>query len=157
LITHGRAAGSPTPLLEAVLRTNAEQPGQVLRLLNRHWADLAGVRVAVLGLSFKPETSDVRESPAFPIMRELVQRGALVKAYDPIANEEAAKGFGNDAVQYCNSVDSALADIDAVIVVTPWRQFRDLPARLAGRDVVLVDGRRAYEPKSVGKYEGIGL
>jgi UDP-glucose 6-dehydrogenase len=144
------------PLLEAVLRTNATQPGQVLRLLHRHWSDLTGVRVAVLGLSFKPETSDVRESPAFPIMRELVKQRAVVKAYDPVANEEAVKAFGRDSVQYCDSLDAVLTDIDAAVVVTPWRQFRDLPTRLAGRNVLLVDGRRAYAPTSVVKYEGIG-
>ena len=157
LIAHGNAAGSPMPLLDAVIRTNAAQPEQVIRLLDRHWPDLAGVRVAVLGLSFKPGTSDVRESPAFPIMRELLRRRALVKAYDPVANEEAAKAFGSNSIKYCGSLDEALADIDAVIVVTPWPQFQDLPHRLAEqRDVLLVDGRRSFDPSSVAKYEGIG-
>jgi len=155
LIAQGNSTGSPMPLLEAVMQTNSAQPAQLVSLLARHWRDLAGIRTAVLGLSFKPGTSDVRESPAFPIIRELLERGALVKAYDPVANDEAAAKFG-EHIEYCGSLADALQNIDAAIVVTPWPEFRELPRHLAGRDVVLVDGRRAFDPASVAKYEGIG-
>lgn len=157
LIVHGQKAGSPMRLLESVIRTNEEQPKRTVDFLRKHWANLKGVRVVVLGLAFKPETSDVRESPAFPIMRELLDAGAVVKAFDPIAREEAQKAFPEPKVNYCDSLDAAVADIDAVIVVTPWKEFRNLPALLMGRQVVFVDGRRAFDKQSVAKYEGIGL
>ena len=159
LIAHGQTAGRAMPLLEAVIRINEEQPRRVVALLEKHWTDLKGVNVALLGLSFKPGTNDVRESPAFPIMRELLRRGAVLKAYDPVAMDEARKVFSEPGVIYCKSLDSALAEADAVVVVTPWNEFRDVPALLKGRDPqpVFVDGRRAFDKNSLARYEGIGL
>jgi UDPglucose 6-dehydrogenase/GDP-mannose 6-dehydrogenase len=159
LIVHGQKAGTSMRVLESVIRTNEEQPKRTVDLLKKHWPNLKGVRVAVLGLSFKPETSDVRESPAFPIMRELLDAGASVKAFDPVAKHEAQKAFPEAKVNYCDSLEAALKDIDAVIVVTPWKEFRDVPALLQKRQpqVVFVDGRRAFDKQSLAKYEGIGL
>ena len=76
-------------LLDAVIHINEEQPRQVIQLLLKHRASLQGVRVTVLGLSFKPGTNDTRESPAFPIIRELLSREASVAAFDPAASHEA--------------------------------------------------------------------
>ncbi len=159
LIAHGHKAATSMRMLESVIRINEEQPKRTVALLRKHWASLKGIRVAVLGLSFKPETSDVRESPAFPILRELLDAGAAVKAFDPVAKQEAQKAFPEPKVNYCDSLDAALTDIDAVIVVTPWKEFRDVPGLLSATQprVVFVDGRRAYDKQSVGKYEGIGL
>ena len=78
-------------LLESVIKVNEAQPRKVVALLEKHWSDLKGIRVAVLGLAFKPGTNDVRESPAFPILRELLKRGALPKAFDPVAMDEARR------------------------------------------------------------------
>ena len=75
LIAHGQVGGTAMPLLESVIRLNREQPRRTVELLKKHWPSLTGKRVAVLGLAFKPGTSDVRESPAFPIMRELLDAG----------------------------------------------------------------------------------
>lgn len=159
LIAHGHKAATSMRMLESVIRINEDQPKRTVALLRKHWASLKGVRVAVLGLSFKPETSDVRESPAFPIMRELLDSGAVVKAFDPVAKHEALKAFPDTKVNYCDTLDAALVDIDAVVVVTPWKEFRDVPAQLAAKQpkVVFVDGRRAYDKQAVANYEGIGL
>jgi UDPglucose 6-dehydrogenase/GDP-mannose 6-dehydrogenase len=159
LIAHGEAGGRAMPLLEAVIRVNEEQPKRVVALLEKHWTSFKGLNVAVLGLSFKPGTNDVRESPAFPIMRELLRLGAVLKAYDPVAMDEARKVFSEPGVSYSEDLDSALAEVDAVVVVTPWSEFRDVPALLKGRDPqpVLVDGRRAFDKNSLARYEGIGL
>ena len=159
LIVHGQKAGVSMRLLEAVIRTNEEQPGKVMSLLRKHWPDLKGVRVVVLGLSFKPETSDVRESPAFPLMRELLAQGAVVKAYDPVAMHEAKTAFPEGQVQYCDDLSSALTDLDVVVVVTPWKEFREVPAMLQHRQphIVFVDGRRAFDKECLANYEGIGL
>jgi UDPglucose 6-dehydrogenase len=115
--------------------------------------------VAVLGLAFKPGTNDVRESPAFPIVRELLNRGVVLKAFDPVAINDARRVIGDAGIAYCESLSAALLEIDAVIVVTPWPEFREIPVLLRGRDPtpVLVDVRRAFAPESVERYEGIGL
>jgi UDPglucose 6-dehydrogenase len=159
LIAKGRQVGRPMPLLQSVMDVNHEQPHRTIALLQKRWPSLDGIRVSVLGLAFKPGTSDVRESPAFPIIRELLNQGAVVGAYDPVATREALKILREPRLRYHESLDGALADIDAVVVVTPWKEFADLPTRLNGRSqsVVLVDGRRAFEKNSLPLYEGIGL
>ncbi len=144
LIAHGEGLGLEMPVLKAVIRTNQQQPARVVGLLQKHWRELRDVRVSVLGLSFKPGTSDGRESPAFPIIRALSDRGAALSAYDPEAVAEAR---------------AALDEAEAVVVVTPWDQFQDVPAILRRRapQPVLVDCRRAYDKNCVDRYEGIGL
>jgi UDPglucose 6-dehydrogenase len=159
LIAHGQKAGLPMSLLESVLKVNEEQPRKVVALLEKHWRDLTGTRVSVLGLAFKSGTNDVRESPAFPIMRELLKRGAVLKAFDPVAMDEARRVIQGPGITYCESLSDALLDIDALIVVTPWPEFRDVPALLQERHPVpvFIDARRAFERESVERYEGIGL
>ena len=159
LVAHGQKAGVPMNLLESVIKVNEEQPRKVVALLEKHWPNLMGIRVAILGLAFKPGTSDVRESPAFPIMRELLKRGAVLKAFDPAAMDEARRVIGDDGITYCDSASAALFDTDAIILVTPWPEFREVPPLLRGRHPVpvFVDVRRAFERGSVERYEGIGL
>ncbi|MGB2717009.1 MAG: UDP-glucose/GDP-mannose dehydrogenase family protein [Vicinamibacterales bacterium] len=159
LVAHGRSVGQSMRLLDAVLQINKEQPQRVIELLTKRWPRLSGVRVAVLGLAFKPETSDVRESPAFPIMRQLLERGAEVRAYDPVARYEAEKAFPDPGVRYCASLDTAIADVDAVVVVTPWEEFQEVPSRLngRGRDILFVDSRRTFPKDIMPGYVGIGL
>lgn len=155
LIAHGKKFGQPMPLLESIIDINHKQPQQIVALLRKHWPKLAGRTVAVLGLAFKPETNDVRESPAFPIIRALLDQGAVLRAYDPVAMPDARKAFRDSRVSYADSLKAAVADADAVVVVTPWKEFVELPALLDPR-VVLVDGRRAFDKNSVPRYEGIG-
>src|SRR5262249_55788487 len=136
-----------------------KQPRKVVALLEKHWSNLTGIRVTTLGLSFKPGTNDVRESPAFPILRELLKRGAVLKVFDPVAMDEARRVIRDDGITYCDSLSAALLDTDAVVLVTPWPEFREIPALLRGRHPapVFVDVRRAFERGSVERYEGIGL
>lgn len=158
LIAHGERAGVSMPLLRAVMDVNRRQPGKTVQLLRKHWPDLRGVRAAVLGLSFKPGTNDVRESPAFPIIRDLLTEGAVVRAFDPVAVPEARRALSGAQVEYSENLEAALENIQAVVVVTPWPEFHRLPALLAGREpsVVLIDSRRFFAKDSVAKYEGIG-
>ena len=159
LIAHGEAAGNPMPLLAVGDSDQSGAASRTVGLLRKHWPSLAGLKVAVLGLSFKPGTSDVRESPAFPIMRELLDEGAVVTAYDPVALHEARTLFPEPRVRYCETLEEAIDGVDAVIVVTPWKEFSGLPARLnrEQRRVVFVDGRRTFDKDSVPVYEGVGL
>jgi UDPglucose 6-dehydrogenase/GDP-mannose 6-dehydrogenase len=159
LIAYGSQAGSPMRVLDSVIEVNARQPAKVLDLLLAHFPELAGVRVTVLGLAFKPGTDDMRESPAIPIVRELVGRGARVRAFDPVAQHEARKLFGVAAVEFAETLGSALKDADAVLLLTRWPEFARLPELFAGmeREPLLVDGRRMLDKAGFRRYEGIGL
>jgi UDPglucose 6-dehydrogenase/GDP-mannose 6-dehydrogenase len=160
LIVHGENAGAPMPLLNAVISINSSQYRKVLDLLKKHIPSLRSKRIAVLGLSFRPDTSDMRESPAIPVINELLAEGAVVKAYDPVANSEAMRIFGADTkIQFCGSVEEAVRDVDGAILVTRWEEFQRIPELLRGmeRPPVFVDGRRMLEKTSFSIYEGIGL
>lgn len=157
LSAHGAAHASPMPLLDAVIRTNQAQPARMIALLEKHFSSLRNLRVALLGLAFKEDTDDMRESPAIPIARILVERGARVVAYDPIARD-AARAVLPAGIRYAETLDQALADVDAALLVTRWGEFNRLPELLAKRAdaPLLIDGRRMIDPDSVPKYEGIG-
>jgi UDPglucose 6-dehydrogenase len=159
LIAHGKQVGQPMPLLRAVVDVNEHQPERVVALVRRHFPSLVGVRVAVLGLSFRPGTSDMRESPAIPIVRRLLAEGASVSAYDPAARDEARRVFSDGRVRLCQDLDSAVCEADAAVLVTAWDEFRRLPGvlRATGRTPLLVDGRRMLEKTAYEGYEGIGL
>jgi UDPglucose 6-dehydrogenase len=157
LSAHGNAHASPMPLLDAVIQTNEAQPARMIALLEKHFASLRNLRVALLGLAFKEDTDDMRESPAIPIARLLVERGARVVAYDPIARD-AARAVLPAGIRYAETLDQALADVDAALLVTRWTEFNRLPELLAKRShaPLLIDGRRMIDPHSVPRYEGIG-
>lgn len=157
LSAHGAAHGAPMPLLDAVIQTNLQQPGRMVALLERHFPKLQGVRVALLGVAFKEDTDDMRESPAIPIAAELLRRGAVVVAYDPVAKETARAALPA-GVAHADSLAEVLEGADAALLLTRWAEFRGLPDKLAGmaRAPLLVDGRRIVEPSAVARYEGIG-
>ena len=164
IAAHAGHRGVATPLLDAVLETNRTQPARMIELLQERVGDVRGQRIAVLGIAFKPGTDDVRESPALPIIDALVRAGARVVAHDPIAIETGRKGladFGVDPakLEFATDLAAALADADAVMLVTSWPQYREAPAlmRLAGSTAALIDGRRLIDRKSVTRYSGIGL
>lgn len=158
LVAHGTEAGSPMAVLESVLKVNDRQPRRMISLLAKHFPDLDGVRVSVLGLAFKPGTDDMRESPAIPIVRELIKLGAKVVAYDPVAQGNAARIFGS-AVTFSDSLADAMRDADAIAVLTSWPEFDQLPALVAARSPqpVVIDGRRILDLRQFERYEGIGL
>jgi len=159
LIAHGKQAGRPTPLLEAVIRINEHQPLQLVSLLKRHFPSLNGVRVTILGLAFRPDTDDMRESPAIPIIRELLGAGAEIKAYDPVATHQAERLIPDRHVLLCDDLRDAITDAQAVVLVTPWDEFHRLPDLLASMrpQPVVIDGRRMLDKHSVARYDGIGL
>ncbi|MDJ0865729.1 MAG: UDP-glucose/GDP-mannose dehydrogenase family protein [Myxococcota bacterium] len=158
LIAHGAAWGRPMPLLEAVLEVNRHQPPELIRLLERELADLAGKRISVLGLSFRPDTNDTRESPAIPIVQALQESGARVRAYDPVVREEARGVFG-PALEICDRLEEAVCDSDALVVVTRWDEFQRLPEllRTLSPQPLVVDGRRMLDRSQIARYAGIGL
>ena len=159
LIAHGKKAGQPMSLLESVIRVNESQPQRVLDILRNHLPDVKGRRLAVLGLAFKPETDDMRESPAIPVITQLLSAGANIQAFDPVAQDEAKKLFGDNGITYCKTLSDAIAGVDAVILLTRWEEFRKLPDLLNKNDVplLLIDGRRMLDKNHFERYAGIGL
>ena len=144
------------PLLSSVLQINKTQPEQLLALIRPHYPSLKGVRVAILGLAFKPDTDDVRESPAFPIVRALRAEGAEVAAYDPIAKPDTHPDMAG--VRVASGLAEVVKDAEVVIHVTRWDEFRKLPEVLhrLGRKPLVVDGRRNLDPEDYERYEGVG-
>jgi UDPglucose 6-dehydrogenase/GDP-mannose 6-dehydrogenase len=157
-----REAGAPSSVLDAVLDVNARQPAQVCLLLERALGTLAGRRVLVLGLAFKPGTDDVRESTSLAVIRELCSAGAIVTAHDPIARNSARDALGGTPVQYIDAWESAVADAEVVIIATKWAEYSklaDSPLREALGGKTVVDPRRMFGPKVFPgvSYLAIGL
>jgi len=159
LIAHGKREGQSMALLTSVIDVNREQPREVLDRLYKHFKDIKGTRVAVMGLAFKPGTDDMRESPAIPVVNELIEKMADIKAYDPVAEEEAKKVFSGGGINYCSSVEDALHEVDAVLILTRWSAFEDLPEIFKRLNIspLVIDGRRMLPKESVERYEGIGI
>jgi UDPglucose 6-dehydrogenase len=159
LIAHGKKAGYSMSLLETVIRINQDQPGQIISILKNHFPQLKGLRVAVLGLAFKPGTDDMRESPAIPIVNDLLAAGAVIRAFDPVARDEAIKIFGDNGITYFDSLSQVLDNTDAALLLTRWEEFAGLPELLAKKKSppLLIDGRRMLDKQSLARYAGIGL
>jgi UDPglucose 6-dehydrogenase len=148
-------------LLNAVIEVNELQKRRVVSKLQRHLGELAGRKVALLGLAFKPNTDDMRGASSLVLAARLQAEGAHVRAYDPIA-EEAARAL-MPQLDYADSALSAIADADAVILVTEWPEFVELEweeVARAMRGTLLIDGRNALDGDAVRAasltYEGIG-
>ena len=153
LIAAARERGYDPELLEAAVAVNERQPERLLSLLDER-GSVAGQRVAVLGLSFKPGTDDVRNSRAIPVLEGLEDRGANVVAYDPVATERMRERFPD--VEYAESAAEALTGARAALVVTDWDEFAALDEEFdaMARPVVL-DGRHVVERRKGLDYEGL--
>lgn len=161
-----RAAGRPLTLAEAALEVNARQPQEVTRMLEEELGDLSGKRIAILGLSFKPGTDDVRESRALLIAAEAAEGGAEIVGYDPLVRDAFALRLSvQDRANFrrAASVDEALKGADAVVVQHEGDSFSSLdPLKVKRlmRTAVVIDGRRALDGAKFRKaglvYRGIG-
>jgi UDPglucose 6-dehydrogenase len=128
--------------------TNAAQPLKAVALVRQALGELRSKRIAVLGLSFKPDTDDLREAVSIPIIKSLLAEGAAVVAYDPIALKNARRIFG-DKIEYADGAMNCTHKADCCMVVTEWDQFKKLRAsdfKTRMRKPLVVDGRRIYEP-----------
>jgi UDPglucose 6-dehydrogenase len=151
LLHTAREYGYTSRLLEASLEVNAAQRQTVIQKLQEKLFILKGRTIGLLGLAFKPDTDDLRDAPSLYIAERLLQIGARVKAYDPVANQAAAALRPDLKIRYCGSPGELAAESDALVLVTEWREFHnlDLPA-LASRmnSPVLVDGRNFFAPEA---------
>ncbi len=144
----GQKYRAPQNIIETVVWVNAErQRSMAERVITACGGDLKGKKIAVLGVSFKPNTDDVRESPALVIIPLLQEAGADVHAYDPIAMEEAAKELDN--VNWAKDAYEAATDADALVIVTEWNEFRGLHIGRLGeimKEKCMIDMRNIYKP-----------
>ena len=157
LIAEGERLAQPMPLLRAVLETNERQPLELVRLVEGALGDLAGRDIGVLGVAFKPDTDDTRESPAVPVVRELLDRGATVRVHDPVVRELPVE-LRVDGVSLLSDLEEVVRPADAVVLVTRWSEYKQLPTLLARLDTppALIDGRRMLSKASVDSYIGVG-
>ncbi len=151
LIKTAADCGYSMKVIQAVEDVNNEQKKIVYKKLNAVIGDLKGKTIAVWGLAFKPQTDDLREAPSIVTINALLEAGARVKVYDPIAMDNTRKLFG-DSIEYSTDIYDAATDADAVALVTEWKQFRipnwtKLLGLMCGN--VLVDGRNIYNPDEV--------
>jgi UDPglucose 6-dehydrogenase len=153
--------GLPGRLVSAVVAVNDEQIPQMVGKITRMVDGLRGRKLAVLGLSFKPNTSDTRESPSIRIIEELVKGGATVRAYDPAAMDEARHML--PAIEYAEDAYDAARGCDALVIATEWNQFRNLDwdrMRSALKAPVVIDLRNVYDPRHMRdlgfRYESVG-
>ncbi len=154
LIQMAQKAGMEPLVMKAVEAVNAEQKTVLAQKVKAHFGeDLKGKTFAVWGLSFKPQTDDMREAPSIVIINELINAGAHIVAYDPVAMHEARRHFGaNPAISYTDNEYDALRDADAMLLITEWHQFRypDFKRiKLLLRQPVIFDGRNQYDPHQV--------
>ena len=154
LVHSSRDLGYQPLVLESVLEVNKNQILNMLRMVEGKLGNLEGKTICVLGLAFKPDTDDVRNAPALEIIKLLIEKGASVKAYDPLAMPNAKKVLP-EKVKYCRDANEAVSNCNCILVLTEWNEFKD-ESLYHGK--VVFDGRRILEPKRVGMmcdYQGI--
>jgi UDPglucose 6-dehydrogenase len=148
-------------LLRAVDHVNTEQKATLVAKILTHFGDgqpatdLTGRRIGLWGLSFKPQTDDMREAASLVIVGKLIELGATVRAYDPEASVRAKEALG-DSIEYATNMYEAIEGADALVMVTEWKQFHRPSwqrVKSAMRGHVVFDGRNIYDPKRL-KAEG---
>ncbi len=154
LIKTAEQKGYSMKVLKAVEEVNEIQKGVLFdKLLNCFNGELAGRRIAVWGLAFKPETDDMREAPSVVLIEKILEQGASVIVYDPISMEEAKRQL-EDRVEYAKDMYDAVLDADALLLVTEWKQFR-LPSwgvlKKTMRQHIVLDGRNIYDKKDLNE------
>jgi UDPglucose 6-dehydrogenase len=162
IVALARGKDVETPLLDSVLKTNEIQPVHFMDIIEFVMGDLEGKVVAFLGLSFKPNTGDVRATRALPIIEKLHEKGAKIKAYDPKAIQNF-KRITDLPIEYIDEVDGVLSGADFAVVQSDWGEIRDISAeefKKLLKQPIVFDGRRTYDPKNMiskgVRYYGVG-
>ncbi|MFD1020140.1 UDP-glucose dehydrogenase family protein [Thalassobacillus hwangdonensis] len=162
IISIGRNVENDMPILENVVDVNERQRSIIVDKLHKRVTDLSNKKVAVLGLSFKPNTDDMREAPSIDVTEKLLDKNAEVVAYDPVATENAKEVLSNK-VHYATSIEKAVQDADVAIILTEWKEIKNFPlheykARM--KEALVFDGRNCFtldQVKNSGvEYHSIG-
>ena len=160
LVNVAKQNGYDAKLLQEVDLFNKRQKKIILQKVETHFGVLRGKSFSIWGLSFKPKTSDIREAPSLLLIEELLQKGALVNVYDPVAMDEVRKIFF-DKISYHTSAENSAKGTDAIILVTEWDEFRGVNFSEIGKTMnqkILFDGRNIYQPEQTNgfTYYGVG-
>ncbi len=162
LVAFSRKIGYRPRILEDVIRVNLEQARRVIDVIKEEMGALNGKKIAILGLSFKPNTEDVRGAASIRVINHLIQEGAQVYAYDPAAIDNAKKVLGTK-IKYSSTISECLDKADGCILVTEWEEFKKISpedfTRLM-RKPFLFDGRRIFDPKEFSeklRFRAVGL
>jgi UDPglucose 6-dehydrogenase len=163
LIDIAKEYGYEPSLLHSTVDVNRHQRLVPLQKLQEVLKIIKGKTIGLLGLAFKPETDDLRDAPALEIARQLIDMGARVKVYDPVANGACRSQHPDLKIEYAENALSLAEDCDALVIVTEWEEFRQLELGSLGEVMntkVLIDGRNVFDPAGVEalgfKYRGIG-
>lgn len=155
--------GYPMPIVKAAVEVNRRQRLRVVEKMQEYLKPIRGATIGVLGLAFKPNTDDVRDSPAIGIIEQLLARGAVIRAHDPVATERTRELHPELEIHYCKEEICLATGCDAVVIATDWAQYGKLPlAKMASvmRGDLLVDARNMLDPDQVQElgmtYIGIG-
>jgi UDPglucose 6-dehydrogenase len=161
LVSVAKQFDADSLIVDAVIEVNRRQRAAMVPKIEKLVGDLRGKTIAVLGLSFKPETDDMRDAPSVDIIKALVERGAKLRAYDPVAIPQAKKCLPE--IEYADDEYEAVADADALVFMTEWNQFRALDMRRireSMRTPRIADLRNIYEPSAMRElgfdYVGVG-
>ena len=164
LINEASAKNIEPVLLNAVMQRNSMQQNWAISSLIDCLGDLRGKQIAIWGLAFRPETADVSGSAAIVLIRQLLDAGATIAAYDPMAMESASQALGNQpGVTFCNHQYDALTESDALVLMTEWKPFRQPDFNAIGKllkEQVIIDGRNQYDAAALKQagftYRGVG-
>ena len=148
LLAWAKKENIASKMIDSTIGVNQDQPLQLIKILKKHVPNLKGKTIGLLGLTFKPDTDDIRDSRSIVLVENLIKEGANVKAFDPKAMSSFKKLFPN--ITYCDTSKQAL-DSEAVLIATAWDEFRNLDFK--GK--IVIDGRRLKEAKNAEVYEGV--
>ena len=163
LVRIAQEHGASSRIVEAVIEVNAAQKARMIgKIRSALGGSEAGKTLAILGLTFKPETDDMRDAPSLSILPALAEKGAIIKAHDPEGMDEAS-GLLPEGISYCNDPYEAMKDADAVVLLTEWNAYRGLDldeVKSLMKGNVFIDLRNVYEPRQMQaagfQYECIG-
>ncbi|MEH7176945.1 UDP-glucose dehydrogenase family protein [Neobacillus vireti] len=144
----------PFELLESVIKVNQSQHSLLVRKAKEIMGSLKGKKAALLGLAFKPETDDIREAASITIIKDLLEEGAIITAFDPIAIPKAHQLLGN-SIEYSTDIRQALKDADFAVIATEWEQIKHLPLNTFAaymKEPIVLDGRNCYALREVQRY-----
>jgi len=154
LVEAGKELNSPQRLAEIVLEINQAQSEIVVAKIDRALQGLDQKRIGVLGLSFKPNTDDVRESPSLAICKKLVENHVIIQAYDPVAVPNSRKVLSGKGVIFCENVYDAVTKVDGLVIATEWNEFRNIDlikVKSLMKNPVVIDTRNIFEPQKMKK------
>lgn len=162
LVKFAEDMGHDPKMMKSIIEINRSRPERMVKILEKELQDLTGKTITLLGVAFKPDTDDIRDSPSIEIIKLLLKKGAKVKLHDPIAMDNARNLLGG-SILYSSSLEDSLKDSDGCLLVTKWDEFKRITPEMLQNSMkspLIIDCRRILDPKEFEgkvKYIGIGL